>query len=190
MDDIHIGCRTEERIFATHLGGQLTDFSSQIVVHCSVLLGEVAEEDRVRLYTLQRDEGGDELLGDDVATFLAHSDLDVRDTIEMVRGIDEEDGVRRASLRADPLQLLTVVVANEQEVDAHTLVRQRTASILEVIGVVILQPGVHQHDEEIGLLALLDEGYPVCSRGEDIVKVQAFPEMGRYPLRDGRCREA
>ena len=53
MDDIHIGCRTEERIFATHLGGQLTDFSSQIVVHCSVLLGEVAEEDRVWLYTLE-----------------------------------------------------------------------------------------------------------------------------------------
>ena len=53
MDDIHIGCRTEERIFATHLGGQLTDFSSQIVVHCSILLGEVAEEDRVWLYTLK-----------------------------------------------------------------------------------------------------------------------------------------
>ena len=81
-------------------------------------------------------------------------------------------------------------MANEQEVNAHTLVRQRTASILEVIGVVILQPGVHQHDKEVGLLALLDEGYPVCSRGEDIIEVQAFPEMGRYPLWDGRCREA
>ena len=190
MDDIHIRCCTEERIFATHLGGQLTDFSSQIVVHCSVLLGEVAKEDRVWLYTLQRDEGGDELLGDDATTFLVYGDLDVRDTIEMVRGIDEEDGVRRASLRADPLQLLTVVVTDEQEVDAHTLVRQRTASILEVIGVVILQPGVHQHYKEVGLLALLDEGYPVCSRGEDIIEVQAFPEVGRYPLRDGRCREA
>ena len=53
VDDIHIGCRTEERIFATYLGGQLTDFSSQIVIHCSVLLGEVAEEDRVWLYTLE-----------------------------------------------------------------------------------------------------------------------------------------
>ena len=81
----------------------------------------------------------------------------------MVRGIDEKDRVRRASLRVDPLQLLTVVVANEQEVNAHTLVRQRTTSILEVIGVVILQPGVHQHDKEVGLLALLDEGYPVRS---------------------------
>ena len=190
MDDVHIGCRTEERIFATDLGGQLTDFGSQIVIHCSILLGEVAEEDRVWLYTLQRDEGGDELLRDDAATFLAYSDLDVRDTIEMVRGIDEEYGVRRASLRVDPLQLLTVVVTNEQEVDAHTLVRQRTASILEVIGVVVLQPGVHQHYKEIRLLALLDEGYPVCSRGEDIIEVQAFPEVGRYPLGDGRCREA
>ena len=190
MDDVHIGRRTEECIFATHLGGQLPDFSSQIVVHCSVLLGEVAEEDRVWLYTLQRDEGGDELLGDDAATFLTHGDLDVCDTIKVVSGIDEKDGVRRASLGADPLQLLTVVVANEQEVNAHTLVRQRTASILEVIGVVVLQPGVHQHYKEVGLLALLDEGYPVCSRGEDIVKVQAFPEMGRYPLRDGRRREA
>ena len=113
VDDIHIGCRTEERIFATHLGGQLTDFSSQIVVHCSVLLGEVAEEDRVRLYTLQRDEGGDELLGDDAATFLTHGDLDVRDTIKVVSGVDEKDGARRASLRADPLQLLTVVVPDE-----------------------------------------------------------------------------
>ena len=56
-----------------------------------------------------------------------------------------------------------MVVADEQEVNAHTLVRQRTASILEGIGVVILQPGVHQHDEEVGLLALLDEGYPVRS---------------------------
>ena len=108
----------------------------------------------------------------------------------MVSGIDEKDGVRRASLRADPLQLLTVVVANEQEVNAHTLIRQRTASILEVIGVVILQPGVHQYDEEVRLLALLDEGYPVCSRGEDIVKVKSFPEMGRYPLRDSWRREA
>ena len=53
MDDVHIGCRTEEGIFTTHLGGQLTDFGSQIVIHCSVLLGEVAEEDRVRLYTLE-----------------------------------------------------------------------------------------------------------------------------------------
>ena len=78
----------------------------------------------------------------------------------MVSGIDEEDRVRRASLRADPLQLLTVVVTDEQEVDAHTLVRQRTASILEVIGVVILQPRVHQHDEEVRLLTLLDEGVP------------------------------
>ena len=190
MDDVHIGCRTEERIFTTHLGGQLPDFSSQIVIHCSVLLGEVAEEDRVGLYTLQRDEGGNELLRDDATTFLTYGDLDVRDTIEVVRGIDEEDRVRRASLRADPLQLLTVVVANEQEVNAHTLVRQRTASVLEIIGVVILQPGVHQHYKEVGLLTLLDEGYPVCSRGEDIVKVQAFPEMGRYPLGDGRCREA
>ena len=150
----------------------------------------MAEEDRVRLYTLQRDEGGDELLGDDAATFLAHSDLDVRDTIEMVRGIDEEDGVLRASLGADPLQLLTVVVADEQEVNAHTLIRQRTASILEVIGVVVLQPRVHQHYKEIGLLTLLNERYPVRSRGEDIVEVQAFPEVGRYPLRDGRRREA
>ena len=108
----------------------------------------------------------------------------------MVSGIDEEDRVRRASLRVDPLQLLTVVVTDEQEVDAHTLVRQRTAGILEVIGVVILQPGVHQHDEEVRLLALLDEGYPVCSRGEDIIEVQAFPEVGRYPLGDGRRREA
>ena len=81
----------------------------------------------------------------------------------MVSGIDEEDRVCRASLRADPLQLLTVVVANEQEVNAHTLVRQRTASILEVIGVIIFQPGVHQHYKEVGLLALLDEGYPVRS---------------------------
>ena len=113
MDDVHIGRRAEECIFATHLGGQLPDFGSQIVIHGSVLLGEVAEEDRVRLYTLQRDEGGDELLGDDAATFLTHGDLDVRDTIKVVSGVDEKDGVRRASLRADPLQLLTVVVPDE-----------------------------------------------------------------------------
>ena len=83
-----------------------------------------------------------------------------------------------------------MVVANEQEVNAHTLVRQRTASILEVIGVIILQPGVHQHDKEVGLLTLLNERYPVRSRGEDIIEVQAFPEMGRYPLRDSWRREA
>ena len=40
VDDIHIGCRAEERIFATHLAGQLPDFSSQIVVYCSVLLAK------------------------------------------------------------------------------------------------------------------------------------------------------
>ena len=123
--------------------------------------------------------------------FLAYGDLDVCDTIEVVRGIDEEDRVRRASLRADPLQLLTVVVTDEQAGQSpSTPCSPAAGQHSRGIGVVILQPGVHQHYKEVGLLALLDEGYPVCSRGEDIVKVQAFPKMSWYPLRDGRCREA
>ena len=55
------------------------------------------------------------------------------------------------------------------------------ASIFEVIGVIILQPGVHQHDKEVWLLALLDEGVPQCAAEVRISSKCRPPRDGQVP---------
>ena len=90
----------------------------------------------------------------------------------------------------EPGQLLAVVVPHEQEVDAWDAFAEGTACVLEVVGIVILQPRVHEYDEEVRALGLLDARDPVACRDEYIVEVQALPQMLGDPLRDGGRGEA
>ena len=64
-----------------------------------------------------------------------------------------------------------MVVPDEQEVDAWDPFAEGAACVLEVVGIVILQPRVHEYDQQVRVLGLLDARDPVACRDEDVVEV-------------------